>query len=252
MTTYLFVTRDEYNHESVNRNSDIGWSCSKTTQTGDKVLVYVAGRGIMYEWRAVTDAVPNKEWKFACDVRLVRKFKRPLPLKEIMAATPNWKPPQGHFRGFKSIIVPRAEAAILRAVAGGKTVAPGGVRVKAVAPTLEEMERAFQRRADASSKLSMEELKQLVAKAPKQPTRVEHTVSSFERSVYVVAAAMKRAKGVCEGCKKPAPFKKKSNHQPYLEVHHKKLLAEGGLDTLANAIALCPNCHREAHYGEAR
>jgi len=35
-----------------------------------------------------------------------------------------------------------------------------------------------------------------------------------------------------------------------LEVHHKVPLAEGGDDTVENAIALCPNCHRHAHYGK--
>ena len=34
-----------------------------------------------------------------------------------------------------------------------------------------------------------------------------------------------------------------------LEVHHTKPLAEGGEDTVNNAEALCPNCHKEAHYG---
>jgi 5-methylcytosine-specific restriction protein A len=37
-----------------------------------------------------------------------------------------------------------------------------------------------------------------------------------------------------------------------LEVHHKKQLSEGGEDTVENAIALCPNCHREAHYGDLK
>nr|WP_275041241.1 HNH endonuclease signature motif containing protein [Halomonas meridiana] len=46
-----------------------------------------------------------------------------------------------------------------------------------------------------------------------------------------------------------APFNRKSDGSPYLEVHHRKPLAEGGDDTVANAIALCPNCHRAAHYG---
>jgi len=27
-------------------------------------------------------------------------------------------------------------------------------------------------------------------------------------------------------------------------------LAEGGKDTVENAAALCPNCHKEAHFGE--
>ena len=29
-------------------------------------------------------------------------------------------------------------------------------------------------------------------------------------------------------------------------------LADGGADTVENAIAVCPNCHRELHYGERR
>ncbi|MGH8437576.1 MAG: HNH endonuclease [Pseudomonas sp.] len=33
------------------------------------------------------------------------------------------------------------------------------------------------------------------------------------------------------------------------EVHHKVRLADGGLDTVENAIAVCPNCHRQAHFG---
>lgn len=36
---------------------------------------------------------------------------------------------------------------------------------------------------------------------------------------------------------------------PTLEVHHLRRLADGGSDTVANAVALCPNCHREIHYG---
>jgi 5-methylcytosine-specific restriction endonuclease McrA len=31
--------------------------------------------------------------------------------------------------------------------------------------------------------------------------------------------------------------------------HHVKQLAHGGEDTVENAIAVCPNCHRKAHHG---
>jgi len=41
-----------------------------------------------------------------------------------------------------------------------------------------------------------------------------------------------------------------STGMPYLEVHHWTPLAEGGLDTIENAAALCPNCHKQAHFGE--
>lgn len=58
------------------------------------------------------------------------------------------------------------------------------------------------------------------------------------------------AKGICERCRKPAPFIRDNDNSPYLEVHHKIPLADGGDDTVENAIALCPNCHRQAHYGK--
>ncbi len=66
-----------------------------------------------------------------------------------------------------------------------------------------------------------------------------------------MAYVLKRAKGICELCKKQAPFKKQ-DEIPYLEVHHWTPLADGGEDTIQNAAALCPNCHREAHFGMDR
>ncbi|WP_370587835.1 HNH endonuclease [Psychrobacter sp. JCM 18901] len=56
----------------------------------------------------------------------------------------------------------------------------------------------------------------------------------------------RRANGICEGCNEIAPFKTKSG--PYLEVHHLTRLADGGADLPQNVIALCPTCHRRAHY----
>jgi predicted HNH restriction endonuclease len=38
----------------------------------------------------------------------------------------------------------------------------------------------------------------------------------------------------------------------FLEVHHVVPLGEDGDDTLVNAAALCPMCHRELHYGVER
>ncbi|WP_373273521.1 HNH endonuclease [Vibrio parahaemolyticus] len=39
-----------------------------------------------------------------------------------------------------------------------------------------------------------------------------------------------------------------SHPGPYLEVHHLTRLADGGADCPENVIALCPTCHRRAHY----
>ena len=42
--------------------------------------------------------------------------------------------------------------------------------------------------------------------------------------------------------------RKKTEGDPFLEVHHIKWLARKGNDTLDNAVALCPNCHRRMHH----
>ena len=74
-------------------------------------------------------------------------------------------------------------------------------------------------------------------------------VRRFERNPDVIAQTLANAAGKCQRCGHPAPFMRKSDGSPYLEVHHKHSLSEGGEDSLENTIALCPNCHRELHYG---
>jgi len=37
-----------------------------------------------------------------------------------------------------------------------------------------------------------------------------------------------------------------------LETHHVIYLANDGADKLTNVIAVCPNDHREAHFGKRR
>lgn len=81
------------------------------------------------------------------------------------------------------------------------------------------------------------------------PTRVVTRTTVFVRNPDVVAEVLLRACGLCEDCGSPAPFRRASDGSPYLEVHHKVALAMGGEDTVANAIGLCPNCHRRVHFG---
>jgi predicted HNH restriction endonuclease len=44
----------------------------------------------------------------------------------------------------------------------------------------------------------------------------------------------------------------RDNGKNYVEVHHVIPLGEDGDDSLANAAALCPQCHREQHFGKGR
>lgn len=71
----------------------------------------------------------------------------------------------------------------------------------------------------------------------------------FIRSVALIKYARKRAEGYCELCKDPAPFID-TNDLPFLEVHHISRLSDDGPDHPNNVAAICPNCHREAHYGK--
>lgn len=70
--------------------------------------------------------------------------------------------------------------------------------------------------------------------------------NTFIRSYSVVKETRNRAKGICQFCNQPAPFVDK-NGNPYLEVHHIIWLSRGGEDSTANAVALCPNCHKRMH-----
>ncbi|RFP88319.1 HNH endonuclease [Rhodobacteraceae bacterium 63075] len=85
--------------------------------------------------------------------------------------------------------------------------------------------------------------------ASSTPERYVSEVVVYKRNPDVVAERLSRANGQCENCNQPAPFRRQSDNTPYLEVHHVKPLAEGGEDSLENTQALCPNCHRAAHFG---
>lgn len=79
--------------------------------------------------------------------------------------------------------------------------------------------------------------------------RREQTGAVFVRSPKVREAVLQRACGRCEHCGEPG-FRR-ADGATYLETHHIVPLHEGGADNIGNVIALCPNDHREAHYGEA-
>lgn len=73
-------------------------------------------------------------------------------------------------------------------------------------------------------------------------------ITQFQRDASVKAWVLREASGKCDCCKSLAPFNG-TDDMPFLEVHHVRQLADGGSDTVSNAVALCPNCHRELHYG---
>ena len=99
---------------------------------------------------------------------------------------------------------------------------------------------------------------QLLARGPIQrplgiqkPSVQKSDVMQYYRDPKVRAWALQRAAGYCELCEMPAPFMTEEDDL-FLESHHLIWLSQGGPDTPENTAALCPNCHRQMHYGKNR
>jgi len=115
--------------------------------------------------------------------------------------------------------------------------------------TLAELEADLQQRIELSRQLSAAARQALLQRNEGPPRRVDVQTSAFVRSADVIVEVLARAKGTCEACHQPAPFRRARDDSPYLEVHHRTPLSLGGEDAVDNAAALCPNCHRLFHYG---
>lgn len=110
----------------------------------------------------------------------------------------------------------------------------------------------FYDKVSRALKLKSAERKKRLKNASVHPTKKKVSVWRYDRNPDVVAEVLLRAKNYCECCHTLAPFQRTKDGGYYLEVHHIIPLSENGEDSVENAIALCPNCHRQEHYGEQR
>lgn len=101
-------------------------------------------------------------------------------------------------------------------------------------------------RTRKAKKLPIEELQKLAAGSGKVATCYQQQSTNYERNIWVAELAKRLAKGQCQLCLQPAPFKN-TKGEPYLETHHIVWLSKGGDDTCENTVALCPNCHKKMH-----
>ena len=97
-----------------------------------------------------------------------------------------------------------------------------------------------------AQKLKTDDLLKRALSSNQEPGKRNVISSTFERDQYVVEYAKRWAKGYCQLCEEMAPFNDKKGN-PFLHTHHIDWLSRGGLDTIANTIALCPNCHNKMH-----
>lgn len=81
------------------------------------------------------------------------------------------------------------------------------------------------------------------------PERISHRGGTgYRRDMAVRRYVIQRSKGACEHCGKLG-FELPDGSF-YVEAHHIIALSEQGPDTVSNVIALCPDHHRQAHYGK--
>lgn len=111
------------------------------------------------------------------------------------------------------------------------------------------IEKSYKVKLKKARKLKDENLSKLVARGRKKPGKRQVVATHYDRNPYVVEYVKRRSGGLCEACGAAAPFKM-ADGTPYLEVHHITPLADGGDDTINNAAALCPNCHRRCHHAK--
>ncbi len=114
-------------------------------------------------------------------------------------------------------------------------------------------EHVFQETVTSKINLVMkdsdEKILRRIAQASLQPEEIRIFRTEYKRNPDIVVLALRNAKGRCEICGSLAPFLRASDGTPYLEVHHRVPLSDGGEDSLENVVAICPNCHREIHHG---
>lgn len=101
-------------------------------------------------------------------------------------------------------------------------------------------------------KIDKDLLRRRAESANPKPQQRETVTVIYDRDLAVKAYVLTRSHHRCErpGCGYKGFIK--ADGSSYIEIHHIISLAGGGDDSILNVIALCPNCHKEAHYSKER
>ncbi len=94
-------------------------------------------------------------------------------------------------------------------------------------------------------------LKALIARAKsakRKPIKQQTTTTTYSRDSSIIAFVHRRSGYKCEMPTCEYVGFKKTNGGQYIETHHITPLFRGGDDSIDNAAALCPTCHRMMHH----
>ena len=208
------------------------WTAPKTAAVGDEVVIFIGGIGFFATGEVTSTPRPDRSrpGRYSAGVTSIRLIDPPISLSAIIRAIP----------GLTWTVYPRSYTTPSNKIANKirKLIAD---RRATRLPSVD-----LQSLQDAN----LEELRRLAllgarAKIPGKSTKTIYRVRSAAIHRYVLS----RADGACEGCGRQAPFRN-GKGIPYLEPHHTTRLSDEGPDHPARVIALCPNCHRRAHYSQ--
>lgn len=113
-------------------------------------------------------------------------------------------------------------------------------------PDIDTLNEEFEDAVQQEEKKSISALKKKAEKEGGKPSVSSVQTKVYYRNAAIAAYVKKRANGCCQLCGQKAPFME-AGGEPYLECHHINWLSKGGLDSVDNCVALCPNCHRKMH-----
>lgn len=209
------------------------WIVPSTVKVGDDVVIFVGGFGFFATARVASAPWKRTDWKHRYSARLeeIRLIEPAISIGAIRRAIP--KLTWANYP--RSITTPSRKIAseIRRLIARRRDTR---------LPDLD---------ADHLHESNLAELRAVAlmkatSSAARRSTSATYRIREAAIRLYVLA----RAGGSCEGCRADAPFAR-ADGAPYLEPHHTTRLADDGPDHPARVIALCPNCHRRAHYSGA-
>ena len=117
---------------------------------------------------------------------------------------------------------------------------------RVIPPDVEDLDQEFEDRVRKEITKSLDTLLKQAKKKSGPATESIVRTKTYHRDATIAAYVKKRANGCCQLCGAKAPFDDQSG-EPYLECHHIDWLSKGGMDSIDNCVALCPNCHRKMH-----
>jgi hypothetical protein len=208
------------------------WIAPRSAEVGDNIVIYVAGYGFFATAMVKSGSKRRTDWKnrYGAALTSIKLIKPPISLGIIRRRLPKltWaKYP-------RSITTPTPEL---------------GIQIRGLIHERRNV-GIIDLDDDALAEANIEELRAAaMLSALKSVTQRQREIIERVRSKAIHLYVLVRAHGECEGCEKPAPFLK-ADGSPYLGPHHTTRLADDGPDHPANVIALCPTCHRRAHYSQ--